>query len=438
MVNRKSISSLLALALTTSCIPHNTRTSDNKLTNGVALLVTAGIVTAGAAAYKLHSSLSIDTQKLLADTQKTQDNITTRFAPAFALIDTHQDPRILDEKTLASCAAAGLARQPGEISSTITALTKSIESLEKAITKAKDTAAQDALKTRLQEVVESHTQLHAIQTVLRTHELYFPQFQRKSIIAHEFAKLIEFANRHLENNSSPWRENAALHYELNGLLTLDGSSEALKYPYLTFAKHSCTALKELEEIIAQTSSLYPVLAQDAKNVATKLHSLHAFVVNSPDYKKNEENFIKNDRANKELAQQKEHYKELQNIERERLKEERHCLQTVLACSEQLKQLELDLKTTKTSEKLYQAKANEKIAGLENAIRKLHTEIHKLQQADLHAKTNHASSCMAHNGLVEYCKILEARLKLLEEQTQKPPAYQSVVTPQQPPAYQEGN
>ncbi len=436
MVNRKSISSLLALALTASCIPHNTQTTDNKLANGAGLLLVTTVI--AGAAYKLHSSLSIDTQKLLADTQKTQANITTRFAPVFALIDTHQDPRMLDEKRLATCAAAGLARQSSEISSTITDLAKSIESLEKAIKKTKDTVAQDGLKTRLQEMVESHNHLLTIQTALDAHKLYFAQFQRGSIVAQKYAREIECANRHLDKNNTPTRDKAALQYELNGLLTLDGSDEALKYPYLTFAKHSCTSLKELDDIIAQINSRYPTLAQGTKDVATSLHALHAFVVNCPDYKKNEENFVKDAHRDKELGQQKEHYKALENIERERLQDERQRLQTVLAWSERLKQLELDLKTGQKNEQYYQAKTNGQLADLENTISKIHAAIHELQQEGLRAKTAHASSCMAHNGLIEYCKSLETRLKQLEEQTQKPSAYQSIVIPQQSPAYQEGN
>lgn len=433
MVNKNSISSLLALALTTSCIPHNTRTNDSKLASGAGLLLFTTVI--AGAAYKFHSCLSIDTQKLLAETQKTHAKITAHFAPAFALIDTHQDPRMLDEKTLASCAATGLARQPDELSSSITAMTTSIESLKKAIKKTKDATAQDALNVRLQEMVESHNHLLTVQTVLDAHKLYFAQFQKESVVAQKYAREIEFANRHLEKNNTPARDKAALQYELNSLLMLDGSDEALKYPYRTFAKRSCTALKELDAIIPQINSRYPTLAQDTQNVATTLRSFHAFVVNCPEYKKNEENFVKDAHKDKELRQQKEHYNALEAIERERLKDEHQRLQTALALSEQLKQLELDLKRTQSS----QEKTNEKVACLENnIISKLHEAIHKLQQADLHAKTNHESARMAHNGLVDYCKSLEARLRQLEAKEQQPPAYQSVVTPQQPPAYKEGN
>lgn len=449
MANKKVVSPLLMLALIATCVPHTTQCSGNNttfaagaITGGaaVAVGVTAGLI------WKSWPSASIDPNIIVDDARKLNDKITADYANMLATIDKKQDPRTLDESALNAYASAGFYERTSDINTRLALLVHPLAALEKTVEKTKDASTRATLQAQIQALTETREHLRTIEAVLTTHKTYFDLFITHASIAKQYARAIKFVDQHKDelaskldqqNNSTNGDNNSALHYALNGVLSLqDGASErALKYPYLHFAACGGSAIANLENSAARTDSRYPVLESQATMVTTKLYTLREHVVNNTECKNNVAAEEQVKQAQKKLQLDEAHYKEIAAIERERLQTELANTKEIKTCAKEVQKIKDALTRTDTRLDEVKQTLTKKIDNLETQFKTLDAALSQLQQRAQTADTAHLNLCTAHNQLVAAHNSLDARLKNLEKE-QRPPTYESAVTQQNPPAYNQ--
>jgi hypothetical protein len=323
----------LNFALLVSCAPCNAKKSYHDEGGPSTGAIVAGVGAAVAAVGGLIWALQPDDpETVLNKSQSTYRELFSKYEEWINKICRHAgaEARFIDE-TVLYCALANIRKQCISINSNISNLSDTINTVEKAIKRAKSEYLKDELYAIADKLSCLKKQLVEVEEFLSVHRTYFDLFEVEANLLSAHARELDTYARFNARDplSGRWLLPDAFHSCLN--LRYCAYDAQWKYPYYAYALQCSKDIKDLEYAISRVASCHYGRLCEACKLLNNLKALHQFVVNAPEYQQNirarEQERIERERLELERARLRAEQ------ERARAEQERVNLEHARLCAE---------------------------------------------------------------------------------------------------------